>query len=130
MLVYADTSALVKFIVPEHESTGLTAWRIANEVRLITCDLARTELVRAVRRTNAPKTPAAFRFLDEIAIAHLDYSIYDEAGVIPPLELRSLDAIHLTAARLLGSQLDGMLTYDERLADAARAVGIRCFSPE
>jgi predicted nucleic acid-binding protein len=39
----------------------------------------------------------------------------------PELLLRSLDAIHLATARLLGGELTAFLTYDDRLARAAVA---------
>lgn len=129
MLIYADTSALVKLVLPEAESEALEAWQATMEARFITSDLTRTELMRAVRRTNPKLMTDATEFMVKVAFIPLDYSVYDEAGVIPPPELRSLDAIHLTAARLAGRQLDGILTYDERLAEAAQAFGIRVFSP-
>lgn len=129
MLIYADTSALAKLVVDEPESVALRAWCEARAARLITCALTRTELVRAVRRQNPHDTVAATRLLGEVAIINLDQSVYDEAAILPPPELRSLDAIHLAAARLLGSQLDGILSYDARLAEAAESIGIPAFSP-
>jgi predicted nucleic acid-binding protein len=46
-----------------------------------------------------------------------------------PAELRSLDAIHLATAQQLGARLKRVVTYDARMADAARAVGWSVFSP-
>ncbi len=46
-----------------------------------------------------------------------------------PLLLRSLDAIHLAAALELGDELDGIVTYDERLSDAAALLGVAVISP-
>ena len=43
--------------------------------------------------------------------------------------LRSLDALHLAAALDLGDDLDGIITYDERLASAAAALGIAVIAP-
>jgi len=43
--------------------------------------------------------------------------------------LCSLDAIHLATARAVGSDLAAMLTYDERLASAARDAGMEVLSP-
>lgn len=42
-----------------------------------------------------------------------------------PGELRSLDAVHLAIAERLGSDLDEIVVYDERMAEAARAMGYR-----
>lgn len=43
--------------------------------------------------------------------------------------LRSLDAIHLATARLLGPELTALLTYDDRLAKAAADAGIPVLAP-
>ena len=42
---------------------------------------------------------------------------------------RTLDAIHLATAIALGPELDAFVTYDDRLADAARAVGLPVVRP-
>lgn len=91
----------------------------------MTCDLTTTEFTRAVRRVNTAKAPVVREILNRCGFVRLDPSLYAEAGRLDPPSLRSLDAIHLTAALALGNQLDGILTYDNRLAEAARNVGIR-----
>jgi predicted nucleic acid-binding protein len=47
----------------------------------------------------------------------------------PDRMLRSLDAIHLATARVLGPDLDGLATYDDRLAAAAKDAGIPVIEP-
>jgi hypothetical protein len=49
--------------------------------------------------------------------------------VSPDRLLRSLDAIHLATARLLGTELAALLTYDDRLATAAGDAGIPVLAP-
>jgi predicted nucleic acid-binding protein len=56
-------------------------------------------------------------------------SILHRAGQLDPPPLRTLDAIHLAAALDLGDDLEAMVTYDERLAEAAVANGIRVVAP-
>jgi predicted nucleic acid-binding protein len=46
-----------------------------------------------------------------------------------PAELRSLDAIHLTTAQLLGEELGALVTYDDRMATAAKRLGLRIVQP-
>ena len=54
----------------------------------------------------------------------------DDAAVLQdPAELRTLDALHTASAALLGAELDALVTYDERMAVAATAVGIPVVSP-
>ncbi len=43
--------------------------------------------------------------------------------------LRTLDALHLAAALELGDDLDGVVTYDRRLAASAAAAGCTVVSP-
>jgi predicted nucleic acid-binding protein len=51
-------------------------------------------------------------------------------GLLEPMALRSLDAIHLATARLLGEDLGQVVTYDDRMADAARSMGLTAASPQ
>jgi predicted nucleic acid-binding protein len=46
-----------------------------------------------------------------------------------PIALRSLDAIHLATAGQLGEDLSQMVTYDERMAEAAKGMGWSVASP-
>lgn len=66
---------------------------------------------------------------DGLGWVQLDSKVQDRAGGLEPPELRSLDAIHLASALEVGPDLGGMVTYDARLAAAARTVGIRVWSP-
>ena len=45
------------------------------------------------------------------------------------MPLRDYPYRDLVEAGLLGAQLDGILTYDARLAEAAQSCGIRIFDP-
>jgi predicted nucleic acid-binding protein len=47
-----------------------------------------------------------------------------------PAKLRTLDAIHLSCALALGDELAGVLTYDHRMADAARSRGLVVIAPD
>ena len=44
--------------------------------------------------------------------------------------LRSLDAVHLAAAQVVGQELRAVVTYDRRMADAARDLGLAVAAPE
>jgi uncharacterized protein len=43
--------------------------------------------------------------------------------------VRSLDAIHLATARELGRDLAQVVTYDERMVEAAKRLGLETASP-
>lgn len=133
-LFYADASALVKLVRDEPESAALRAF-IA-DAELLSCELALTEVPRAIRRAVAddPRLPLdvlvnrAGEVLDAVALLPLDRGLLGAAGALTEPGLRALDAIHVTAAVDL-SPLDAFLSYDERQAAAARLAGLRTVSP-
>jgi len=59
----------------------------------------------------------------------LERDLLSRAGTLSPTDLRSLDAVHVSAALSLGDELGELLTYDSRMAVAARAHGITVASP-
>ncbi len=129
MAHYLDTSALAKLVVAEPESAALRTWLREADRQPISSDVARTELLRAVRRTAPKRAVQARAVLDSITLTEVTTALFEEAGRLDPTALRSLDAIHLAAALDLGDDLDGLVTYDERLGDAAQLNGITVIAP-
>ena len=129
MVWYADTSAVVKLVVAEPESAALRAWLLEPRRELVACDLARTELFRVVRRVAPEVMVQARRVLETMTLVQVSTSMFETAGRVDPVDLRSLDAVHLAAALEIGDDLEGVLTYDERLAVAANLHGIRTVAP-
>jgi len=126
---YLDTSALVKLVVAEAESAALLAWLGHDERVPVSSDLTRTELIRAVRRVAPERMVEARAVLDALTLLELTPAVFEQAGRLDPAIVRSLDAIHLAAALMLGDDLEGFVTYDERLAEAARANGVAVVAP-
>ncbi len=124
---YLDTSALAKLVRPEAETTTLRRWLRSR--RWIASDVVRTELRRAAARAGGRAPARADRLVAEADLLSVTAEVFDDAGRLEPSSLRSLDALHLAAARLLGPDLAGIVAYDERLADAARALGITVAAP-
>lgn len=129
MAHYLDTSALVKLVVDEPESAALQAWIAATAGEWVSSDLARTELMRAVRRGAPDLLVQARAVLDSVTLLEVSTGIFEQAGRLDPEHLRALDALHLAAALELGDDLDGLVTYDERLAAAAQANGVASVAP-
>jgi predicted nucleic acid-binding protein len=48
---------------------------------------------------------------------------------MPPVELGSLDAMHLASARQRQGDIGRIVTYDERMATAARTLGFAVVAP-
>ena len=129
MAFYVDTSALVKLVVAETETVALRSWLQETDRELVASDLARTELIRAVRRSVPDRLLQARAVLDSVTLVEVRTSMFEGAGRLDPIGLRSLDAIHLAAALDLGDDLEGLVTYDDRLAEAAIANGVPVVTP-
>ncbi len=129
MAHYLDTSALVKLVVAEQETAALRAWLFEADRRPVSCDLARTELMRAVRRVAPDRVVQARAVLDSITLVDVAAQTFEQAGRLQPALLRTLDAVHLAAALELGDDLEGIVTYDDRLAEAARSNGVPTSAP-
>ena len=129
MAYYLDTSAAVKLVVAERDTAALTAWIADREEDVVSSDLLRTELLRATRRGAPHAMPRARAVLDSLTLLTLPTSTFERAADLDPDLLRSLDALHLAAALELGDDLDGLVTFDDRLAPAARLHGVTVIAP-
>jgi predicted nucleic acid-binding protein len=127
-VTYLDSSAIVKLVVREPESTALRGY-LRRKRPLVSSALARTEVARAVLALGAAAARRAQDVLGRIELVRVNDRILVAAGTILPPDVRSLDAIHLATAALLASNLGELVTYDARLASAARANGIRVVAP-
>ena len=128
--VYLDSSAFVKLFLPEPDSQALTRY-LSSRPHRVAANLLRTEVLRtAVRAMLSPQRMVLVRaLLDSVNYVGADVSLSDEAGILRPPELRTLDAIHLATARTLGTNLKALITYDQRLAGAAAWYGMPVESP-
>lgn len=129
MAHYLDTSALVKLVVAEQESEALLSWINDTETDWVSSDLARTELIRAVRRVVPERAVRAREVLESVTLIEVTTQTFEEAARIDPPLLRSLDALHLAVALDLGDDLDALVTYDDQLAEAAAANGVITVAP-
>jgi predicted nucleic acid-binding protein len=125
-VVYMDTSAAVKLISDEAESAALRRY-LDDAPLLVSSDLLETELRRIGVRFDVDQVLIT-AVLDGVNLVPLGREQFREAGLYPQPGLRSLDALHLAGA--LGVDASAMLTYDVRLADAARAQGLKVIAPD
>lgn len=127
-VAYLDASALAKLLFVEVDSTAMVRWYVENE-RALTSRVGLIETRRAVARRALPlRNDLVDRTLASVEIVELDQSIADRAAAMGPAALRTLDAIHLATALELGP-IDAFVTYDDRLAEAARGIGLPVVRP-
>jgi predicted nucleic acid-binding protein len=125
---YMDSSAIVKLAVREPQSDALRKY-LRRRRPLISSAVARAEVLRALLPGGEPALASGRRVLDRVDLVRVNDRVLNLAGMLLPLELRSLDAIHLATATRLGADLSDIVTYDDRMAAAARAMGYRVSSP-
>lgn len=126
-LAYVDASALVKLILDEVDAGAMRRWYV--EADRIACSvIGAIETRRAVAR-KVERSERVDLVLRSVVTLEVDAVVTATASRVMPIGLRTLDAIHIATALALGSELDAFVTYDDRLADAARAVGLPVVRP-
>lgn len=128
-MTYADTSALVKLLIAEAETSAVAEYLASAPDRTTSSELTIAELTRTVARAGADAAAAG------LLLRQLDLLAVDEAGLWragrlpspPGTLLRTADAIHLVAAMELGES--DFLTYDRRQAQAAAERGFTVVAP-
>lgn len=138
-MLYLDSSALVKLLVREAETDALRRTTSMGRPQLYSSQVAVTEVVRALhargypeqaRAAADPSGHALFVPGGVVRALPLTGAIAVAAGELAPgSALRSLDAIHVATAQALQPHLAGVVTYDARMARAARDAGLRVLSP-
>lgn len=129
-MIYLDSSALLKLVHVERETSALLEWLDARpDVPLVSSELARVEVPRATRRVNEAALPAARAVLAALDLLPMTTELLNAAGDIGAPGLRSLDAIHLASASSMGAALTSFVVYDHRLAEAAATAGLDAVMP-
>jgi len=129
MAHYLDTSAFMKLVIQERGSKAMRTWATADGIQLVSSDLLRTEALRAARRHSPDAHRQARTLLDAVSLLTISAEICERAAELDPSILRSLDALHLASALALGDDLEAVVTYDDRLAEACDAHGVTVLAP-
>ncbi|HVA87497.1 MAG TPA: type II toxin-antitoxin system VapC family toxin [Candidatus Saccharimonadales bacterium] len=127
--LYLDSSAFVKLVVEEPESAAVRSFLANRSARRVSSALLRTESLRAVRHLGPDALATIREGLRRVDLIGIDDRILDAAGILEPQVLRTLDAIHLATAMAVGDDLEAIVTYDQRMVDAARWMGLATATP-
>lgn len=128
-MIYLDTSAALKLVLPEAETGRLELWMAERAgIPRISSQLLRIEMLRAVTRNAPHRMSRANVVLSAVALLNID-DVAPTAEVIGGTTLRSLDAIHLATAHEVRTGLTAFVCYDKRLCDSAQALGLPVETP-
>lgn len=125
---YIDSSALGRVLLGEPDAPAVLR-ELADFDRRVSSRLMRIELRRLGLRHNLLE--AAGELADSVALVPLDDAVLELAEVVAPPTVTTLDALHLATALMLLADgfVDVLMTYDNRLAEAAIAHGLDVLSP-
>lgn len=127
-MLYVDSSALVKRYVAE-PSSDLAESLLQADPDWVTAQHTFVEVSLALsRRLDESDTAAWQRSLEadwrRLVVVPIDDQVARAAARIgSEAGIRTLDAIHLAAAERVASRAIPIVTFDQRLADAARDIG-------
>jgi predicted nucleic acid-binding protein len=128
-LIYLDSSALVKLITEEQESRALQQWLNENRSeQMVTNMVGIVETKRVAARIDSEALSAAVLVLARVDRLEVLGATYALAADLPPVSLRTLDALHVASA-VQARDVTAFLTYDVRMAEAAALVDLPVFSP-
>ncbi|MCM2579091.1 type II toxin-antitoxin system VapC family toxin [Streptomyces meridianus] len=129
-MIYLDSAAVVKLVHAESESQALRDWLDARaEIGWTSSVLVEIESSRALARYAPDAVVRLHPVLDLMDLVELDAHVRILAQTVKPETVRSPDAIHLATALRIRSRLTSFVTYDKRLADAARTTGLTVDAP-
>lgn len=123
---FLDASAIVKLVLHAPESQELIDF-LDGRLDVEASELVVAEAGRAVRRADADLD--ATDVLDVLVLHRISSDVLRRAALLEPIGLRTLDAIHLATVLSHGDGDSQIVTYDDRMADAARAHGLRVEQP-
>ncbi len=125
-MLYLDTSAFLKVLVNEEHSKALRLALRSADVWSST--LLAVEAHRAALRLGIAASDVDVR-LAAVTLIVPSETTFAAARSIGTIELRTLDALHLTAALELKSDLEAVVTYDRGLAAACERELLRVATP-
>ncbi len=126
--LYLDTSALGRVLLSEPDAEMIRD-TLASYDTWCSSALLAVELRRLARRESLE--PVADRLLDNVRLTDLDRATLDRAAQLDPVEVATLDAIHLDAAIGLAGRgvINAVLTYDRQLQTGCSHHGLPVEAP-
>jgi len=127
-VIYLDASALVTLVTGRPYFNELREFLTQSaEMPMGTSTIGFIETVRTLDRVGSYAT-ALQDLLTEFTEILVTDEIRDAAATLPG-SVRTLDAIHIASAQIIGDALAFLVSYDKRMLDVANSVGIPIAAP-
>ena len=128
-MIYLDSSVALAYLLAEDRSPPDSIWNM----RLISSRVLEYEVWNRVHTQGLGSSHAqeTHALIGRLALIELDPPVLARALEPFPVRVRTLDALHLASIEFLRSQRQAieLLSYDDRLLSAARALRIPLFEP-
>jgi predicted nucleic acid-binding protein len=127
-LIYLDASALITLISGRPYAAALQDF-LADRPGLPmgTSTVGFVETVRTLDRIGDYPT-AMQDLVREFTEVLVTEEVRDAAARLPA-GVRTLDALHIASAQVVGTALNSLVTYDKRMLEVARSVGLPASAP-
>jgi uncharacterized protein len=127
-LIYLDASAVITLIAGRQYEAELRQFLAGRPgLPMGTSTIGFVETVRTL--DSIGDFPDAMQALvqnfTEIVVTE---EVRDRAAVLPP-GVRTLDAVHIASAQVIGPNLNALVSYDRRMLQVAHAVGLPTAAP-
>jgi predicted nucleic acid-binding protein len=141
MILYLDTSSLVKLYVKEAHTSLVKKWIEEAEI-VATCRIAYPETMSAISRrfrqgdiSKEDYDLLVTKFSNEWGrFVAIDFDELEAGRLVNLYGLKGFDAVHLSAANLLRSNQDNISlsfsSFDEKLNESASTEGFTILFPE
>jgi uncharacterized protein len=127
-VIYMDSSALITLFTGRRSAAELRAFLAGRPgLPLATSTIGIVETVRQLDKAGA--FPNALADLDGMVTEILLTEEVRDLATRVSGSLRSLDALHVASALVIGGALDSLVTYDKRMLEAAGEEGLAAYAP-
>lgn len=128
-MIYLDSSVLLAAVLAEDRSPPAELW----QATLVSSRLLHYEVMNRLNAyaADAEQIAAAGELIAGLVLVELSPVILARALDPFPIPVRTLDALHLATAHYLAERRSSLnlATYDQRLAEAARHLGLEVIDP-
>lgn len=127
-MIYLDASALITLVAGRQYATELGEFLAGKPgVPMGTSTIGFVETVRTLDRIG--DFPHAMRDLVQDFTEILVTEEVRDSAALLPAGVRTLDAVHVASAQVIGPTLTTLVSYDKRTLEVARSVGLPTAAP-